>query len=352
MKKAALLFISLIFCIAINAQAKIEFEKTVHDFGSFSEEEAFVNYSFKFKNVGNTPLLIVKAKASCGCTVPSYPKAPIAPGDSGVINVKYSAIGRPGPFNKSIKITSNGTPAETSLIIKGNVISDADNVNYKYYINGLKLKTITYDMGNIVKGEKKELIFDTWNSTDKPLTITINNLANYMTIEALPKILKPGEKGKIKVSYDSKLCNDWGKQIDEFLISAERPNSRTMNKKITINSNISEDFSKQGNKRPKAEIEKVLVNLGEISGLQTSNFDIKISNTGNGNLIIRKVSSSSQVISAKAKSPEIRPKGSTSINFNLNPTKSKSRIVNETITIITNDSQKSEIKVQVTATLK
>lgn len=352
MKKVALLFISLIFCIGIKAQAKIEFEKCVHDFGSFSEEEAFVNYSFKFRNVGNAPLLIVKAKATCGCTVPTYSKAPIAPGDSGFIDVKYSAIGRPGPFNKSIKITSNGTPTETNLTIKGNVISDADNANYKYYINGLKLKTITYDMGNIIKGEKKELMFDTWNSTDRPLSITINNLADYLTIEVLPKNLKPGEKGKIKVTYDSKLSNDWGKQIDEFLISSERPNSRTMNKKITIISNISEDFSKQGNKRPKAEIEKVLMNLGEISGLQTSDFDIKISNTGNGNLIIRKVSSSSQVINAKAKSTEIKPKGSSYIAFSLNPSKSKSRIVNETITIITNDSQKSEIKVQVTATLK
>ena len=155
MKKVALLFISLIFCLGINAQAKIEFEEIVHDFGTFSEEENFVNYSFKFKNVGNAPLLIVKAKATCGCTVPSYPKAPIAPGKSGVINVKYSAIGRPGAFNKSVKITTNGTPAETNLIIKGNVIANADNENYKYYINGLKLKAVSYDLGNIVKGEKK-----------------------------------------------------------------------------------------------------------------------------------------------------------------------------------------------------
>ena len=352
MKKVALLFISLIFCLGINAQAKIEFEEIVHDFGTFSEEENFVNYSFKFKNVGNTPLLIVKAKATCGCTVPSYPKAPIAPGKSGVINVKYSAIGRPGAFNKSVKITTNGTPAETNLIIKGNVIPNADNENYKYYINGLKLKAVSYDLGNIVKGEKKELVFDTWNSSDVPLTIKINNLADYIKIEPLPKNLSPGERGKIKVTYDSKLCNDWGKQVDEFLISAERANSRTMNKKIAITSNISEDFSKQGNKRPKAEIEKVLVNLGEISGLHPSNCEIKISNMGNGNLIIRKVSSSSQVINAKINSDEIKPKGSSSLSITINPTKSKSRIVNETVTIITNDSQKSEIEVQVTATLK
>lgn len=352
MKRVFLLLASLVFFIGAYAQAKIEFEETVHDFGTFSEEETFVNYSFKFKNTGNAPLIIIKAKATCGCTVPSYPKAPIAPGKSGVIDVKYSAIGRPGAFNKSVKITTNGSPAETNLTIKGNVVSDPDNNNYKYYINGLKLKEVSYNIGNIVKGEKKEIQFDTWNSSDRDLTITISNVASHLKAEALPAKLSPGEKGKIRVTYDSKVCNDWGKQIDEFLISSERPDSRTMNKKISITSNITEDFSKQGNKRPKAEIEKVLVNLGDISGISTTNYSVKLKNSGNGNLIIRKVSSSAQTIRANINNSEIKPNGVTTLTFSVNPTKSKSRIVNETITIITNDSQNSVIEVQVTASLK
>ena len=352
MKKGALLLLSLLFCMGIYAQAKIEFEEVVHDFGTFSEEETFVNHAFKFKNTGNTPLVIIKAKATCGCTVPSYPKAPIAPGESGVIDVKYSAIGRPGTFNKSVKITTNATPAETNLVIKGNVIANPDNDNYKYYINGLKLKAISYDIGNIIKGAKKELEFDTWNSSDRPLTITISNVASYIKVDALPAKLNPGERGRIKVTYDSKICNDWGRQVDEFLVSAERHDSRTMNKKITINSNITEDFSKQGNKRPSAEIEKVMVNLGEISSISPTNCEIELKNTGNGNLIIRKVSSSVQAIKTNVNNTEIKPKGSAKLSITLNPTKSKSRIVNETVTLVTNDSKNSEIKIQVTATLK
>ena len=352
MKRGFLFLVSLLFFMGVHAQAKIEFEESVHDFGTFSEEEAFVNHSFKFKNTGNAPLVIIKAKATCGCTVPSYPKAPIAPGESGVIDVKYSAIGRPGAFNKSVKITTNGSPAETNLTIKGNVVTNPDNNNYKYYINGLKLKEVSYDMGNIVKGEKRVLEFDTWNGSDRNLTITLNNPANHIKVEALPAKLNPGERGKIKVTFDSKACNDWGRQIDEFLISAERPDSRTMNKKIAISSNVTEDFSKQGNKRPKAEIEKVLVNLGDISGISTTNYSVKLKNSGNGNLIIRKVSSSAQTIKASISQTEIKPNGVATLTISLNPTKSKSRIVNETITIITNDSQRSEIEVQVTASLK
>ena len=352
MKRGVLFLLLSLFWIVGFAQPKIEFEKEIHDFGTFSEEEAFVNYSFKFKNTGDAPLIIVNAKATCGCTVPSFPKAPIAPGGTGVIDVKYSAIGRPGAFNKSIKITSNATSPETNIVIKGNVVGVADNADYKYYINGLKIKQISFDMGKIVKGEKKELTFDTWNGTDRPLSIKTTNASSYMNIEAIPANLEPGKRGKIRVTYDSKACNDWGKQVDEFLISAERPNSRTMNKKITITSNITEDFSKQGNKRPKAEIEKVLVNLGDINGIAPINHEIKLKNNGNGTLIVRKVSSSSQVISAKLNSTEIKPNGSTTLSITINPTKVKSRIVNETITIVTNDAQNNEIEVQVTASLK
>lgn len=352
MKRGFMLLLALLFFMGVHAQAKIEFEEIIHDFGTFSEEEAFVNHSFKFKNTGDAPLVILRAKATCGCTVPSYPKAPIAPGESGVIDVKYSAIGRPGAFNKSIKISTNGTPVETNLTIKGNVVTNPDNVNYKYYINGLKLKEVSYNLGKIVKGEKKVLQFETWNSSDRDLTIILGNTPDYLKVEALPSVLNPGKRGTIKVTFDSKLCNDWGKQTDEFLISAERPESRTMNKKISINSNVTEDFSKQGNKRPKAEIEKVLVSMGEVNSISTTTYDIKLKNNGNGNLIIRKVSSSAQSIKANIAHTEIKPNGATTLSITLNPTKSKSRIVNETVTIITNDSQNNEIEVQVTASLK
>ncbi len=100
--------------------AKIEFEKEVHDYGTI-ENGADGTCTFKFTNTGNAPLIISNAKGSCGCTVPSWPKEPIAPGASAEITVKY-ATNRTGAINKSVTITSNAVNSPTKVIrIKGNV---------------------------------------------------------------------------------------------------------------------------------------------------------------------------------------------------------------------------------------
>lgn len=100
--------------------AKIEFEKEVHDYGTI-ENGANGECTFEFKNTGNAPLIISNAKGSCGCTVPAWPKEPIAPGKSAVITVKYDTK-RAGAINKSVTITSNAVNEPTKVIrIKGNV---------------------------------------------------------------------------------------------------------------------------------------------------------------------------------------------------------------------------------------
>ena len=75
---------------------------------------------FKFTNTGKEPLIITRAKGSCGCTVPTWPKEPIMPGASGVIKVKY-ATNRAGRFTKTVTISSNAKTPTKRLTIKGNV---------------------------------------------------------------------------------------------------------------------------------------------------------------------------------------------------------------------------------------
>lgn len=76
---------------------------------------------FKFKNTGKSPLKLVNVQSSCGCTVPSYPKEDIMPGETSKIEVKYNTA-NPGRFTKSITVTTNGNPEKVVLRIKGNVI--------------------------------------------------------------------------------------------------------------------------------------------------------------------------------------------------------------------------------------
>ncbi|QZK91336.1 DUF1573 domain-containing protein [Flavobacterium sp. CHNK8] len=78
---------------------------------------------FVFTNNGNKPLIITNAQGSCGCTVPTYPKEPIAPGAKGVIGVKYDTSRGGQPFTKTITLTSNAVVPTKTLTIKGNVLA-------------------------------------------------------------------------------------------------------------------------------------------------------------------------------------------------------------------------------------
>lgn len=106
--------------------AKIEFNKEVHDYGTV-EYGGNGQCTFEFTNTGTSPLIISNAKGSCGCTVPSWPKEPIAPGKTGTITVKYDTK-RPGAINKSVTITSNASNEPTKVIrIKGTVSPQPEN---------------------------------------------------------------------------------------------------------------------------------------------------------------------------------------------------------------------------------
>jgi uncharacterized protein (DUF58 family) len=128
MKKAVLSFALLVTAILFTSStfaqlesgAKIEFTKEVHDYGKV-KYGANGTCTFEFKNTGNAPLIISKAQGSCGCTVPTWPKEPIAPGATGSITVKYDTK-RPGPISKQVTITSNAVNEPNKVIrIKGEV---------------------------------------------------------------------------------------------------------------------------------------------------------------------------------------------------------------------------------------
>jgi hypothetical protein len=99
----------------------ITLDKTEHNFGTITAGEK-VSYSFKFRNTGKSDLVIANVIASCGCTVPSFPKEPIAPGETEFINVQFDSKGRNGNFTKDITIYANTIPNSMQLIIKGNIV--------------------------------------------------------------------------------------------------------------------------------------------------------------------------------------------------------------------------------------
>jgi hypothetical protein len=98
----------------------ISFESETIDYGVVEQNSERLRI-FKFTNTGNAPLIISNAKGSCGCTVPSWPKEAIAPGESGEIKVNYDT-NRLGKFRKNITLTTNAGTEQVALTIMGEVI--------------------------------------------------------------------------------------------------------------------------------------------------------------------------------------------------------------------------------------
>ncbi len=102
----------------------LEWQSTVVDYGEIKKGSDPVRKAV-FTNTGTEPLIIKSARGSCGCTVPTWPKEPIMPGEKGVIEIRYDTQ-RVGPINKTVSVTTNESDQETRISLKGNISSEEE----------------------------------------------------------------------------------------------------------------------------------------------------------------------------------------------------------------------------------
>ena len=107
------------------APTTISFEQNTHDFGKKTNDQTLKTV-FRFRNTGNNPLIISQAIGSCGCTVPQWPKDPIAPGASGEIYIAFDPKGKTGETTKTISVSANTNPTVTVLSVKATLIPKID----------------------------------------------------------------------------------------------------------------------------------------------------------------------------------------------------------------------------------
>lgn len=106
-----------------NDGAAITFSETSHDFGTIKAANGKVSATYKFTNTGTEPLVIITVtNGGCGCTTPTYPKAPIAPGKTGEITIHFDPSGRQGEFNREVRVKTNAQKKRIPLKFSGVII--------------------------------------------------------------------------------------------------------------------------------------------------------------------------------------------------------------------------------------
>jgi hypothetical protein len=271
---------------------KITFEKNAHDFGSIKEEGGPVKVEFKFTNTGTAPLVVSNVQPSCGCTTPDWTKDPVLPGKTGAITAQYDPLHRPGTFNKTLTVTSNGDPGTFVLSIKGSVTPKpktiADELPDKY--GDLRLQSKYLNLGEVTTEKPFNKEFDLYNDGEKPLIIKDEmTLPSHIKVSISPRTIKPKERAKMIVTYDAKAKNDWGFMSDPIVIYTNEADGK---KDLHISAMIKEYFPpmtpSELAKAPKIVFERTDHDFGGLKAGVTATTEFKFTNTGQSDLVIRK----------------------------------------------------------------
>jgi hypothetical protein len=324
----------------------INFEKTAHDFGKIEEAKGAVSIEFKFTNTGGSPIIISNVKASCGCTTPDWTKDPVLPGKSGFVKATYDPKNRPGPFNKTITVTSNAENATVVLSIKGDVAARPRTIedDYPQQMGDIRMRSNHLAFTNIKNNTVKTDSLPIVNTGTEPITITFEKVPAHITISSEPKILKPGQKGRIVATYDASKVTDWGFVMDRIaLILNDKADNNNL---LSVSATIEEDFTKmtpeQKANAPKAAFETINIELGTIAANEKKEMEFKFTNTGKSPLLIRKVKAACGCTAIAPSETEIAPGKTSSIKAIFDATGRNGK-QSKTITVITNDPDNSTV---------
>lgn len=360
MKKISLTLFALLIAVFAFAQPKIKFDQTTYDFGQIHEEGGKVTARFNFTNIGTEDLLLQSVRPGCGCTAANYTKTAIAPGQQGFIDATYNPAGRPGSFNKNIKVTTNEPemnvekPAPHMLFIKGAVTPKPKTAferdGYNIGKGMVRFKTNTQKL-DLLSSESHNDTFLVKNFWDKDVNITLKKSGYISEVSrTFGPSIKAGEEGSIVIKYDASKRNDFGTLKDIVVFNTN--DSIEQDKEIYYQINIKEDFSKlskgQLKKAPVANFDKTFLDFGNVKIGTTATQVIKVSNDGKSDLIIRKIDPTHASVSVKCEKTVLKKGESTDITFVYDAKRKKGKQTSA-IFIITNDPNNSQITINTKA---
>ncbi|NLR90261.1 MULTISPECIES: DUF1573 domain-containing protein [Flammeovirga] len=337
-------------------QGKIQFEKTVHDFGDINEEDGDAKVIFDFTNNGNKPLKLTSVKASCGCTTPNWSTDPVAAGGKGFIEVSYSTKNRPGTFNKTISVRTDGQPQVLLLTIKGNVIPRPKGPKdwYPMEIGNVRFKTTHLVFTNIKNTDKDTLSTVLYNEGKSEIAINYKDAKtpDYVKVWGSKDKLASEDTATLYISYDAALKGDYGYLFEYFQLPTS--DIKQPKKRINISAHVKEDFSnvsKDQSTWPKVEFNTKKHEFGEMKALDKKSTAFKITNKGGNELIIRKVKASCGCTATKPQKTQLAPGESTTLDVTFTAG-NYNRKVTKSITVITNDPDHPETTLQIEADVK
>lgn len=349
-KKTGLVFAILLYFNAAFGQVGIKFETTSHSFGKIREIDGAAECIFRFKNSGNEALIIQNVKASCGCTVPEWPKEPISPGDTGIIKAIFNTNNRPGGFNKSITVVANTEPSTHVLTFSGFVIAKQQTINegFPYQSGMLRFSTDSINFGTVSIGEEFAKQVEVYNAGNQKISFSQPETPKHIRIEYSTAVLEPGALGIVSFIYSPALKNEYGEVSDEFVLVTNDEENKKKQFKIAaeiIDAKVkvtSEPIAK--NEGLKISTTAILLDTVKAGEIINKEFEIK--NTGKEDRQIRKISTPGHIKIDQNKAVALKPGQKLKVKISYN-SKGKVGVESSFIKIYSDDPETPVISIPV-----
>ncbi len=286
----------------------IEFVQDVKDFGKIQESDGVVSYRFEFINSTAKPLVVKQVQSSCGCTSPDWTKEPIQPGGNGYVDIKFDPHNRPGPFDKTLKVSFVDNNAEVQLRIIGFVVPSPSSIEEEFPISvgKLRIKNRFLNLGNISAERMYSKSFDIYNQGDSSLFFSDEIVGgDHVTIAFEPFTLPPKSRGKLWVHYDVKQKGDLGYFREDITVFTDEPTEARKNLVITVT--IMDTPTAKVDTGPRIMVSETMKDFGIKQQGDTVSVVYQLQNQGNRKLQIRKAFTSCNCIRVQVDDDQIGP---------------------------------------------
>lgn len=321
------------------AGPKAEWIEKVYDFGAFDESLGRVTCRFQAVNTGDEPLVVVSARANCGCTRPQYPAHPIAPGDTLTVSVAYDASGRPGRFEKKVYIVTN-TDEHSTLSIRGTVIGTSNSLRGRYPVEAgrMRLATTVMPFGEIKKGRTGKHTMKAYNASHDSITPTVSGLPAYIKAIVEPSTVGPGEQFVIFATFDTGRCPTWGIVNDSITVSDGSGAPSTVNTVAIVKEDFSSMKDEDREKAPQATLSRTAIDFGQFERTaKPMHMTFTVTNTGKNPLIVRRLHTPDRAVTTTISSTTIKAGKEATVKVTVDPSLIASgELLNARITLITN----------------
>lgn len=332
-----LLFI-LSFSVA-NALADIEWLSKDYHFGVIREADGPVDGNVKFINRGKEPTYISRVRPGCGCTAASYTTDMIEPGDTATVSFSYNPLGRPGSFEKTIRVYIGDENAMSTIRLTGNVIGSSATLEGSYPIErgNIRFQRDTAAAGELKRGQSRHLFINVYNQGAQPFIPHWETTSKPLSVEFTPDTLSPGEIGTFSFYLRSLEEPTYGPVEYPVNITGEGMKPTTVYIRAVIVPDTKDISPSEFLRAPQAFLLPEFIDFGDVEGDKALPFEIGVLNDGGSLLTVEKAYSRSEAVDILKVCKSVKAGKSRSIKGKLRLSEIPEGPFRISVDVVTND---------------